>query len=399
MNDVPLWVRSQDNIAQGVLTNSKHPDRFIGGIYPTHAKSSAGCYIFSERGQRYTDYICGLGTNLLGYANPKIREAVTHALGTGASPSLPTIYEVEVAELLKEFFCFVEKWKFLKSGSEACSAAIKIARAHTKRLKIASQGYHGWHDEFVSLTPPATGAHKCADITLYKDDMDLGDVAAVIVEPIITDLSDERIKWLYELRDKCTKAGALLIFDEVITGFRFPKYSVSAHLNIVPDLIVIGKAMANGMPLAAVGGTSKVMNGDYFVSSTYAGEVYSLAACKKVLEIFRREPFYSVDKLWEAGGNFKKRFNEMGALVGLAIDGYNSRGVLKGGDIIKALFMQEACKAGFLFGPSWFYNALLSQEDYSFFTFFKDFIQNINLGHVALEGSMPTSPFSAKARS
>lgn len=392
--DVPLWVRQQDVIAQGALTNSKHPDRFIGGIYPTHAVKWSGCYLFDEKNERYADYICGLGTNLLGYSNPKIVEATV----SGASPSLPTHYEVLAAEKLNEFFCFAEKWKFSKTGSVACNAAIKIARAYTGRKIILSQGYHGDGDEFVSLTPPASGVHTCTEIALLKDDSDFSDVAAVIIEPIETELSDARTQWLYALREKCTKAGALLIADEIITGFRFPKFSVSTYLNIVPDLIVIGKAMANGHPLAAVGGKAKVMDCGYFVSSTYAGSVESLSACLAVMNLLASDPSYSILKLWDAGRNFRDKFNGVAEPLGLSIEGYPTRGVFKGTEMVKALFMQEACKAKFLFGPSWFYNFHLIAEDYNLFSFLKDFVLNMRMGGVPLQGKMPTSAFSQRAR-
>lgn len=396
--DVPLWVRQQDVIAQGSLTNSKHPDRFIGGIYPTHAVRSSGCYIFDEKNERYADYICGLGTNLVGYANPKVAEAVLVALNSGASPSLPGLHEIEAAEKLNEMFCFVDKWKFLKTGTEACMAAIKIARAYTGRKHVLSQGYHGWSDEFVSLTLPASGVHTCTEIESFVQETDLSNCAAVIIEPIITELSDERTRWLYALREKCTKAGTLLIFDEVITGFRFPKFSVSTYLNIVPDLIIIGKAMANGMPLAAVGGKAKVMDGDYFVSSTYAGDIYSLSACKRVCELLTSDPSYSITKLWDAGRNFRDKFNAIALPLGLSIEGYPTRGSFKGTELVKALFMQEACKAKFLFGPSWFYNFHLISEDYNFFSFLKDFTINMRTGGISLQGRMPSSPFSQRAR-
>lgn len=399
-DSVALWIRAQDSIAQGALTNSKHPDRFIFGVYPTHVVKAEGCHLYDEYKNRYADYICGLGANLYGYGNPKISDAVKSVLNLGACHSLPTNYEIEAAEALKTMFYFIDKWKFLKTGTEACMSSIKMARSYTGRKKVLSDGYHGHADEFVSLSPPASGIHTCTDIFPLKNfiDNDFSDIAAVIIEPVITDYSPERVQYLLRLREKCDKFGTVLIFDEVITGFRFQKYSVAQAFNIYPDLFIIGKAMAGGLPLAAVGGKKKIMDGDYFVSSTYAGDIFSLAACKATVDLAMRDPAYSVEKLWDIGEVFMKKFNSMTEHLGLSIVGYPSRGSLNGLDVVKALFMQEACKAGFLFGPSWFYNTHLILEDHNFFTFLKDFVQNMNLNQIKLEGRMPTSPFSARSR-
>ncbi len=122
------WHRAQKSVAQGALTNSKHPKMLIQGAYPTHVSHGIGSYLYDTDGKKYLDYICGLGVNLFGYGNDKInKELMKHIYG-GFSHSLPTKHEVEAAEALKEIFCFVDRWKFLKTGSDACSAAIKIAR-------------------------------------------------------------------------------------------------------------------------------------------------------------------------------------------------------------------------------------------------------------------------------
>lgn len=399
--DFKQWKRAQKCIAQGALTNSKHPDSHVYGVYPTHASGGQGSLLFAE-GKPYVDYICALGANFLGYANPIIHEALVEEMQKGFSHSLPTTYELDTAEKLKEVFFFIDKWKFLKSGTQACAAAIKIARTYTGRENVLSQGYHGHSDEFVSLTAPALGVHECKNIAqLNSEDMfetfEAETVAAVIVEPVMTDASEERINWLRQLRKKCDTHGILLIFDEVITGFRYKKFSVSQAHAIFPDLLVIGKAMANGLPLAAVGGRSKVMDTPYFVSSTYAGEILSMVATKKVCDLLVSSSSYRLDKLWEEGERFMAKFNEMGE-GRIAIEGYPTRGVFKAEAKIKALFFQEAVKSGFLFCNSWFYNFGLVAYDFSFFSFFKSFMDRLKLGKLKLEGAMPVSPFSQKVR-
>jgi glutamate-1-semialdehyde 2,1-aminomutase len=187
-----------------------------------------------------------------------------------------------------------------------------------------------------------------------------------------------------------------LIFDEVITGFRWPKFSVSAYTGITPDLIVLGKAVANGMPLAAVGGKKAVMNAaEYFVSSTYAGEVLSLAAAKKTMELLQSR--FDVDWLWRQGQAFIDEFNSFAPDL-VTIDGYPSRGVLKGEPLNKALFQQEACKAGLLFGPSWFFNFPAAKDWRDAMPPIKGIFMRLKTGNVKLEGELPKSPFAQKVR-
>lgn len=392
------WKRAQKCIAQGALTNSKHPDSHVFGVYPTHAETANGAVLFCN-GKPYVDYICSLGANLLGHNNPRYIERLKQNIHHGLSHSLPTVFELDTAEKLKEIFYFVDKWKFLKTGTEACMAALKIARTVTGRSLILSEGYHGWSDEFVSLTPPATGVHSCNDILPLQDQFaDWNDVAAVIVEPVITDYSDTRRAWLQALREKCTKHGALLIFDEVITGFRFPKFSVSQYFNITPDLILIGKAMAGGLPLAAVGGKAEVMDSNYFVSSTFAGEILSLVGCKAICELLTGSHRFDMDKLWESGRDFIKRFNDLTRGL-ITIEGYPTRGVFKADNPrLKAILFQEAAKAGILLCNSWFYNFALTAHDFYFFTFLKDFMDRLDKDELVLEGNMPKSPFAERAR-
>ncbi len=391
--------RAQKCIAQGYLTNSKRPESLVKGVFPTHVKHGHGAYLWDHNGKRYLDFICGLGTNLLGYGNERINHAIATELRGGYSHSLATHHEIEAAERLKEMFPFVDAVKFLKSGSEACSAAIRIARAKTGRARILSDGYHGWHDEYVSLTEPATGVPRAPEFprAIRKLDLEINsEVAAVIIEPVITDYSRERIEYLKTLRRQCDENGVLLIFDEVITGFRFPKFSVASWCGITPDLICLGKALANGMPLAAVGGKYDVMNGaEYFVSSSYAGDVISLVAAKKTMELLQTK--YDVEWLWKQGAAFMDQFNAVWP-GHLSIEGYPSRGVLKGEPLVKALFQQEACKAGMIFGPSFFFNFPHGQEWRDAMTAIKAVIMRVKNGEVSLEGEMPASPFAQRVR-
>jgi glutamate-1-semialdehyde 2,1-aminomutase len=382
-------------------------------VYPTHLKRGYGCWLWDMEGKKYLDFITGLGTNIIGYAHAQVNAAINRQAEFGACLSLSTTVELEAAEKLKEMFPFVDAVKFLKTGSEACSAAVRIARAKTGRNLVLSEGYHGWADGFVSLTRPAIGVplqltgHEGGllsdvDLSIRKFDFSEIDgpqgekVAAVIVEPVITDFSRERIEQLKLLREICTRRGIVLIFDEVITGFRFPKHSVASWCGVTPDLIVLGKAIANGMPLAAVGGKFPVMNcGEYFVSSSYAGETLSLAAAIKTMTLLQTK--YDINILWKQAQAFIDEFNSMAPDV-VTMEGYPTRGVFKGEPLPKALFFQECCKAGILVGPSYFINYPAAEELNNVKGVLAAILGRIKRGEVQLEGEMPASPFAQKVR-
>jgi glutamate-1-semialdehyde aminotransferase len=390
--------RAERAVGQGTTTNSKHWNSHVRGVYPTHIKGATGPYLIDTNNKKYLDFICGLGTNLIGYGHPLIENAVEQYRYHGKSPSLPHVLEIEVAEQLKQMYPWVERWKFLKTGSEACSAAIRMARAYNERIFISSEGYHGWHDIFTSLTPPAKGVvgGLCA-VKSHESD-NIAPLSASIIEPVQLDRSPFRLSELTKLRTETRKNKTILIHDEVITGFRYLSHSVSKHHDILPDLIVIGKAMANGYPLAAVGGPAAILDNDYFVSSTYAGEIASLAACKAVMHVIRTKPEFKVDNLWNEGEVFLEEFNIYARNLDFEIVGYPTRGVFKGNDENIALFFQEACKAGLLFGKSFF----LSFSHIAFMKHAlkscKDILIKMEKSKPQLIGHMPQSPFAMRAR-
>ncbi len=393
------WLhRSQKVIAQGALTNSKHPKMLIQGAYPTHVKFGFGSHLFDAEDNRYIDFMCGLGTNLFGYGNEKITKELQKHIYGGFSHSLPTIHEIEAGEALKEMFCFVDRWKFLKSGSDACSAAIKIARNATGRSLVLSEGYHGWDDDFVSMTPPANGVPKRDWIkSLTSLDDITSEVACVILEPVMLDYSSERIKFLNDLRTKCTSTGTLLVFDEIITGFRFKKYSVANFTGVIPDLICIGKAMANGLPLSAVGGKAGIMDDPkYFISTTYAGEILSLVACKAVTKLIMTDSSYNIDFLWDRGQQFMDAFNSCETSIKLS--GYPTRSAFTGSEVEIATFFQESALAYMLFCKSLFFNwGHIPQVD-NVLSLTSVIKERIKAGTAILRYPMPESPFSLGVR-
>lgn len=379
------YQRAQNSIANAALTNSKRPECFVKYVYPTHLYKGLGCHVWDTQGKRYTDYICGLGTNLLGYANPEVNQAIVDQMGLGACLSLGTDLEVKAAEKVKEMFPFIQKLRFLKTGSEACSAAVRIARTYTGKNNIYSNGYHGWHDAFCK-TEPALGVPD--NSTTCTELYGVERISTSIVEPVMLDNSPDHVNSLKDL-------PGIKIFDEIITGFRYKNHSVSKNHGITPDLICLGKAIANGMPLAVVGGRTDIMECDeYFVSSTYAGETLSLAAAIKTIELLQTK--HDINDLWAAGGHFIEDFNSI--WDGVQIKGYNTRGRFEGSALNLALFFQESCKAGLLFGPSWFYCFPHVKERDNTLKVLENVFMKIKNGMAKLEGEMPSSPFAERVR-
>lgn len=391
--------RAQVAIAHGALTNSKRPASFIEGIYPTHLKRGHAAHVWDTAGNKYIDFIGANGSCILGYCQEEVLSAAIDGLKGGSLLSLGSETEVKAAEKVKEVIPFIDQVRFLKTGSEACTAALRIARAHTGRLGVLSHGYHGWHDEFTSLTPPALGVPRVHEYTgpLDTPTPDLDGVAAVIIEPVLTDMSDRRAEWLRTLQRHCRANGTMLIFDEVITGFRVPKFTVANYFGIEPDLIVMGKAMANGMSVSAVGGKREAMSGhEYFVSSTFAGEMGPLSAAIKTIDLLQGSR-YQLAQLWHFGELFQNRFNEMWPGV-IKLSGYPTRAVFEGDKEVKDLFWQEACKAGILFGASFFFHfGHLGLEDQVIATC-RDIVLRLKTKSVKLEGMPSRSPFASKAR-
>jgi len=380
------WNRYQKVIAQGCLTNSKHPRSHIGGVYPKVFQKQVGNKLVDALGQTYIDYICGLGANLTG----QILQL------PAINSSFPTLIEAEAAEKVIDFFPFIEKLKFLKTGTQACAAAIKIARAHTGRSLILSEGYHGHSDDFVSLTAPAAGIPGPRPwIKKLEDGWESGETpAAIIVEPVIADWGQGRREWLLRLREKCDKHAVVLIFDEVITGLRFDGHSVAKHWGIYPDIVCLGKALGGGYPLSVVGGKKNIMdNPGYFVSSTFAAETSALMGWLKTAEFMRR---HKISDLWEHGQRFIDFFNDFP--INVKIKGYPTRGVFEGDPLTKALLFQEACEAGILFGPSWFFNYAHPGDTDHVISVIGDIVHRINRSEISLRGDLPQSPFAERVR-
>lgn len=261
---------------------------------------------------------------------------------------------------------------------------------------VLSQSYHGHADMFTSLTDPSIGVPKDENIKVLFDDYKEDEIKiadAVIIEPISLEMTDKRKNWLIKLRNDCTKHDTVLIFDETITAPRMPKYTVAQTYGIEPDLIVMGKALANGLPLSIVGGKREIMDcGEYFISSTFSGDTLALAGCIATLEEIQKR---NHEEYFEKANVFMRKVNELLSKVDVKIDGYGTRGMYPMTTLNGALVAQELCKAGVLFGKAYFYG--YQHIDYGtdevVLEILRDVTDRVRQGTVKLEGKMPVETF------
>jgi glutamate-1-semialdehyde 2,1-aminomutase len=285
-----------DHIAGFTSTGSKRPEILFGTRepdLPTRMVRSSGCRVWDEAGREYIDYIMGLGSVALGYANPEVNRAAIHAIDAGVVGPLAPVLEEELAAELCRLIPWIEQVRFLKTGAEAMAAAVRLARVATKRDCILGCGYHGWLDWCQGTAGVPHSTRALYDELPFNDPAGAreliratGDrLAAVVFEPVVVAEPDP--EWLAVLRDETNRCGALLVVDEIKTICRLAVGGACERYNIRPDLMVMGKALANGFPLAAVGGRKEVMAGvaHTWISSTLATEMVSLAAALATLQV------------------------------------------------------------------------------------------------------------------
>ena len=281
----------------GASTGSKRVATLYGDVsdeadVPTHFVSAAGCRVTDVEGGCYLDCTMALGSVALGYAEPSVVQAVSAAAAEGNASAFSSWREVELAERLCAMIPCAERVQFLKTGAEATAAAVRLARAYTGREQVVGCGYFGWHDWSSDATGVPQGMRRLFSRVAFDDMSELdraveaagSDLAAIVLEPVVEREPSEM--WLLRARELCDARGAVLIFDEVKTGFRVAPGGWQEVSGVTPDLASFGKAMANGYPLAAVVGRAPVMDAarDTWISSTLASESTALAASIAVLD-------------------------------------------------------------------------------------------------------------------
>jgi len=292
--------RAARAVAGFTSTRSKDPEAMFGGPPPdglTHVVRSHGARVETAQGRELLDWTMALGAVGLGYAHPQVVEAVARAAADGAVGPLPHLLEVEVAERLCAAYPGAAQARFFKTGAEAVQGAVRAARVATGRERVVHVGYHGWLDgPTVGAGVPAPTARLWTAVpfddvaalaaALGKGQGAGGSAAALVIEPVVERAPSPG--WLEAARDLAAGGGTVLIFDEVKTAFRLARGGAAQRWGVLPDLAVVGKALANGFPLAAVVGRSDLMARfrDSWVSSTLATEFVALAAARAVFDVW-----------------------------------------------------------------------------------------------------------------
>ena len=299
-NSIDFLHRAEATIPLGSQTFSKSRTQYPVGVSPLFIDRAKGSYVWDLDGNRYIDLVNSLAAITLGYNNKYVNRAVSRQLKKGTLFSLPGVLETEVAEQIVELVPSAEMVRFAKNGTDATSAAIRLARAYTGRDHVIFCGYHGWQDWFVGATTKNKGVPQAVSMLTHKfnyNDLESltnlfsafpNQIAAVILEPMNSTYPKQG--FLEGVRDLTQKNGAVLIFDEVVTGFRFDIGGAQKLFNVIPDLTALGKGIANGHPLSAVVGKREIMNEmeNIFFSGTFGGELLSLASAKATIELYKK---------------------------------------------------------------------------------------------------------------
>ena len=296
-----LFARAIDVVPLASQTFSKSHLQYVLGAAPLFLKRGKGCRVEDVDGNDYIDYVSGLMSLVLGYCDPDVDAAIIRQMENGISFSLATELEYQLSEVLKRIIPCCDMARFGKNGSDATSAAIRLARAYTGNDKVLVAGYHGWHDWYIGTTTRDLGVPETVakmttkvpfgDAALLEDTIKAAsnDFAAVILEPTTTVAPPEG--YLQSVREICDRYGVVLIFDEIVSGFRVSLGGAQEYYDVVPDLACFGKAMGNGMPISAVVGKQPIMKlmEDIFFSATFGGETLSLAASVATIAKLERE--------------------------------------------------------------------------------------------------------------
>jgi glutamate-1-semialdehyde 2,1-aminomutase len=256
--------------------------------YPAFSVRAEGVYLWASDGRRYIDLAGANAAVPLGYSPPVITHAVLEAAASAGTMSLPSVAEIEASELLVDAVPFADQVKWVRTGSEAVSGAIRTAQEATGRRKVVrfEGSYHGWHPWTADTS--RTQAIPSGSVPLAEpmpfQECDLGDVAAVLIEPPrFTPVNEKYKEWLGLVRAECTKANAALVYDDVVFGFRFARGGLQEATGIAADIACFSKALGNGVPVGCFAGRASVM-GKTPVSSTFGGEVMGLSAATAVLK-------------------------------------------------------------------------------------------------------------------
>jgi len=364
-------------------TFSKSYRYFCRGIAPSYMDHGEGCYIYDVDGNKFIDFMCALGPITVGYNDPTVNEAVINQVHKFASGSLQSELEVELAEKLCEIIPCAEMVRFVKNGGDATTAAIRLARAFTGREVVLMSGYHGMHDWSIGASSNNEGVPKAVcELTknfIYNDLGDLekklqeNEVAAVILEPIQSNGPKEG--YLEGVKELTHKYGAILVFDEVVSGFHYALGGAQEVFGVSPDLVAFGKGMGNGYPISAVAGRKdllKQIEEGVFISTTFGGDSIAMAASLATLNILSKPGYY--EHIIRIGTMIRDGIQEridkydlndvlsvsgMPAHCGLAFEGHGSLSYLD----IQSVYSQTMIQNGILVFAIYFLNSHHTEKE------------------------------------
>lgn len=366
-----LLERALKVIPIGTQTFSKSHIQYPEKNAPLYLTHGMGARVWDVDGNEFIDCVSGLLPVILGYNDEDVNWAIQNQLNRGISFSLATELEVELSETLCEIIPSAQKVRIAKNGTDVTSAAIRLARAYTKRDKVIVCGYHGWQDWYIGTTTRNKGVPQAVsslstsvpynDLNAVEELLKSEQYACMILEPCNTTLPHEG--YLKGLKTLCEKYGSLLIFDEVITGFRLALGGAQEYFGVTPHLSCFGKAMGNGMPISAVVGQNEFMKEmeEIFFSGTFGGETLSIAASLATIKKIREKN--AIPSIWDFGSDLALKVesiiksNQLEGIItinGLApwkILGFNDSSFATAFDI-KTLFIQEMLKRGLLINSS-----------------------------------------------
>ncbi|SDB54162.1 glutamate-1-semialdehyde 2,1-aminomutase [Pseudobutyrivibrio sp. YE44] len=364
-------------------TYSKSYRYFSKGFAPSYMDHGEGCYIYDVDGNKFIDFMCALGPITVGYNEPSVNEAVIKQVNKFSSGSLQSELEVELAEKICEIIPCAEMVRFVKNGGDATTAAVRLARAYTGRDIILMCGYHGMHDWSIGASDNHKGVPEAVrKLTInftYNDLNDLetklkeNEVAAVILEPIQS--NGPKDGYLDAVKELTHKYGAILIFDEVVSGFHYALGGAQEKFNVAPDLVAFGKGMANGYPISAVAGRRDLLEQieqGVFVSTTFGGDSIAMAASLATIKILEQPGFY--DHINKIGtilhDGIQERIDKydlndvlavsgMPAHCGVAFEGHGSLSYLD----VQSVYSQTILQYGVLQFAIYFLNAHHTEKE------------------------------------
>lgn len=376
---IDLWKKAKQLIPGGNQLLSKRTEMFLPDAWPSYYEKAKGVEVWDLDGNKYYDMsIMGIGSCVLGYANDAVDKAVKKAIDRGSMSTLNCYEEVELAQKLIELHPWGEMVRFARTGGEANAIAIRIARAYSKKDKIAFCGYHGWHDWYLSsnladessldeqLLPglKSVGVPRNLKNTslpfnygkfdelsqIFQDNP--GQIGVIIMEVEKSKKID--VEFLKAVRQLADQNGAVLIFDEISSGFRINIGGMHLIYGIIPDIVVLGKALGNGFPISAVVGKSDVMQAaqNTFISSTYWTERIGFVAALETIKQFQESKV--IEHIVAMGEYIREGLRNIFCEHHLKINLTGLPSVIimeieENDDLyIKTIFTQEMLKRGFL---------------------------------------------------